>query len=605
MSINRRERATVPRAVSVPLTVGLAALVTLVVPACRRTSETPPPPPAFRLALPDAVAGAGLDYPFGLTVAPDGRRLAFPTATDGRITLVLRDLTTGESRTLPATDGAAMPFWSHDGARLGYFAGGRLRVLEVDAGTDTDVVAAPSPRGGAWLPSGDLLLAPAARGSLVRYRTASQEAEPFTELDAAAGELSHGLPVVSADGRHAIFHVQATTPGRAGIWWAPIDRPAERRRLTGSDAHGLLSRDVLLFANDTALMAQRIDLAAGGLLGRPTMIATPVGRGPLGQLFATVADEGPLLFSAPASALRTLTWVDRSGTTVGTVGSPADSWDLRLAPAVSEREASPVRRGISRVERVAVTQVDAQLGTLDVWAYDGSRPLPLRISTAIEADDHGVWSPDGLRVAWVQGRRAIVVRGAQAMLEEETVRRFDAPVRLWDWSHDGRWLIVGLSDGSTRDDLWALASDGRGDPQPLVRSPFRESDAALSPDGRWIAFASDESGRNEIYVDAFPTPSRRVRLTLGGGTSPRWRGDGRELFFRRGREIHVVALARAAETLEATSTTMLFETPGDIRAFDVTNDGAQLLLNLPASAAPPPVQVIVNWRTLTYGGPGL
>lgn len=592
MSISRREHATGQHTVSAVVTAGLAALVAVTVPACQRANDAPLPPPVLRLALPDAVAGAGIDYPFGLAVAPDGRRLAFPAAIDGRVTLVLRDLTTGESRALPAMDGAAMPFWSPDGARVGYFAGGRLRVLDVGADADTDLLAAPSPRGGAWLPSGDALLAPAIDGALVRYRAEGQRTEPFTELDATSGELSHGLPIVSPDGRDVIFHVRATS-GRGGVWWAPIDRPADRRRLVGSDAHGILSGDALLFANDTALMAQRIDLAAGALLGRPTMIATPVGRGPLGQLFAAAAGEGPLLYSAPTSTLRTLTWVDRTGTTVGTVGGPADSWDLRIAPR-SAGAAGATDLGA----RVAVTQVDAQLGTLDVWAYDGARPLPLRISTAIEADDHAVWAPDGLRVAWVQGRRTIMRRGAQAMLPEEVVRRFDAPVRLWDWSRDGRWLIVGLADPATRDDLWAIASDGGGDARPIVRSPFRDTNAVLSPDGRWIAFASDESGRNEIYVDAFPTPSRRVRLTLGGGTSPRWRSDGRELFFRRGREIHVVSLARAGDALEATSTTRLFETPGDVRAFDVTNDGTRVLLNLPASAAPPFVQVIVNWRSI-------
>lgn len=603
MSINREERSVGLRGVLIAGTVGLVALITVAVPAIRHLRETPlPPPPAVRLALPDASVGAGADYPFGLAVSPDGRRVAFPAARDGHIMLWLRELATGESRALSSADGAAMPFWSSDGLRLGYFAGGRLHVLDVAADADTSLVDAPSPRGGAWLPSGDILLAPAIAGGLVRYLPDVQRVEPFTALDAESGELSHGMPAVSTDGRHVIFHVRATSSARRGVWWAPIDRPADRRRLVGSDAHALLSRGHVLFANDTALMAQRIDLDAGALLGRPMMIATPIGRGPLGQLFAAVADDGPLFYGPPASSLRTVTWVDRSGETLGAVGGPAESWDLRIA---------------QRGDRVAVVQTDAQLGTLDVWAYDGSRPLPIRVSPSIEADDHAVWSPDASRLAWVRGRRTIVVRGAQAMLPADDVRRFDSPVRLWDWPRpstsrrgspappkdevlesDGRWLVVSLMDPSTQADLWLASVRADEDPRPLVRSPFNETDASVSPDGRWMAFASDESGRAEIYLDTFPTVSQRSRLTLGGGTAPRWRGDGRELVFRRGREIHAITLTPSGSSLEATATTRLFEAPGDVRAYDMTNDGTRFLLNLPTATVAPPVHVIVNWQTV-------
>lgn len=584
MSINRSEHGIGPLWLIGAGTVGLAALVTTAIPAIRHLREMPPPPPSsLHLVLPDETIGAGADYPFGLAVAPDGRRVAFPAARDGRVTLWLRDLTTGEARALPTMDGAAMPFWSTDGARLAYFAGGRLHVLDVAGESDSELIDAPTPRGGAWLPSGDMLLAPAIDGSLVRYRVGAQTTEPFTTLDTANGELSHGMPTISSDGRYVIFHVRASTAGRSGVWWAPVDRPADRRRLVGSDAHAIASAGHLLFANDTALMAQRIDLDSGALLGRPMMLATPVGRGPLGQLFVALAEQGPLFYGPPMSTLRTLTWLDRSGVVTGSVGAAASSWDVRIAPTG---------------DRVAVTQVDTQLGTLDVWAYDGSRPLPMRISAAIEADDQAVWSPDASRLAWVRGRRSIILRGAQAVLPEETVRRFDGPVRLWDWSPDSRWLIVGLTDSATRDDLWILPARGDEDPRPLVRSPFSERDAAVSPDGQWIAFASDESGHDEIYVDTFPQPGHRSRLTLGGGSTPRWRGTTREITFRRGREIHAIALAPAGGSLEAAATTKLFETAGDIRSYDVTSDGTRFLVNLPAAATAPPVQVIVNWQTM-------
>lgn len=597
MSINRRPFGIGPLPLLGLGLAGLAALIGLAIPTLRHWRETPPPPPpsppALRLDVPDLADGNGVALSLGLAASPDGRRLVFAVTSAGRPTFWLRHLVSGTVQPLPLTEGATLPFWSPDGTRIGYFAGGQLRVLDVDAGTDNTVAAAPAPRGGAWLASGDIIFAPDVAGALVRWRADAGSMVAVTALDVAAGETSHGLPVASRDGQHLIFQVRATTPARAGIWWAPIDRLGERRRLVGSDAHGLLANGHLLFANDGALMAQPIDLDTGVLGGRATMLATPVGHGSAGQLFASAGAEGPLFYAPPQSAQRVLSWVDRSGTALGTVGGPADSWDLRVAPAGS--------RPAGRRERVAVTQADAQLGTLDVWAYDGARPLPLRISAAIEADDQAVWSPDAARLAWVQGRRTVVTRGAQAVLPDEIVRRFETPVRLWDWSRDGRWLVVGLIDASTRDDLWLLPAHGDGELRALIRSPFRDTDAAVSPDGAWIAYASDESGLYEIYLDMFPTPTRRRRLTLGGGVAPRWRGDGRELFFRRDRAIHAIGLSLAspAAGLEATATTQLFETPGDIRAYDATTEGTRFLLNLPAAATAPALHAIVNWRSLT------
>jgi serine/threonine-protein kinase len=173
------------------------------------------------------------------------------------------------------------------------------------------------------------------------------------------------------------------------------------------------------------------------------------------------------------------------------------------------------------------------------------------------------------------------------------------PIRLWDWSSDGERLVIGYSRPATREDIFTVAANGTGDAAPYAQSPFNESYAAIAPDGQWLAYASDESGQAEIYLDSFPTPGRRARLTAGGGTEPRWSRSGRELFFRRGSEIHVVNVAFDADIPLASSTMRLFDAGGEIRSFDVSADGQRVLVNVPSPGGKAqPISVVVNWRSL-------
>jgi Tol biopolymer transport system component len=193
----------------------------------------------------------------------------------------------------------------------------------------------------------------------------------------------------------------------------------------------------------------------------------------------------------------------------------------------------------------------------------------------------------------------VTARGVMAELPDEVVSRLDHPSRLTDWSGDGQWLVVSQTRAGTRDDLWLVPAQPGADGRGYAQSPFNEIHGAVSGDGRWLAYASDESGRYEIYVDSFPTPGTRARLTSGGGVSPRWNKDGTEIYFRRGTEIHVVRPTLSGAVPEAASSDRLFDARVDIRAYDVSPDGQRFLLNLPAAAADPrPTSVIVNWLTL-------
>jgi hypothetical protein len=521
-----------------------------------------------------------------------------------------------------------MPFWSPDGQRLGFFADGRLKTLALSAGQVVDLADAPAARGGVWHPDGSIIFAPDNNG-LVQWGPDGRELRPITQVDATKGETAHRFPALARrpgdEPRWEIVYVvQASEATRAGLW------TTSGVRLTTSDASALVVNEWLLYARGNALFAQRIEWPEESqyrpvLSGQAQLVGMPVGRSTLGQLFATATAES-VVYGSPQPQLRDLRWMDRGDGMQGTLAGQVDAWDMRIAPHGG---------------RVAVTQLDTQLGTFDVWVYQGGRLLPQRISQAIDVDELAVWSPDATRLAWVQARRAIATRGAQAQLPEQTFRQFDAPIRLWDWSPDGEWFVIGRTRPGTKEDLFvvsattrrgaalappgsagstagerrhssdaapdaalpatpgAAGSDPSQDASPYAASPFNETQADISADGRWIAYASDESGQPEVYVDSFPLPGHRARVTTGGGAEPRWGAGTTEVFFRRGRELHVASLSLEGATPEATGTARLFDAGGDIRAYDVTPDGQRFLLNVPApSSKPEPIAIVINWRSL-------
>lgn len=547
-------------------------------PTAEGDRETPARP--LRAAwLPDESlhVGAGTDYPFGLALSPDGRQLVFPAARAGAVGLWLQSLITNETRALPSTDGASAPFWSPDGARIGFFAAGRIRAIDLANGSVTDIAEAPSGRGAAWNAAGDLVFAATGEGGLTR-RGPDGASSSFTTVDAAHGESSHRWPAFLPDGRHVAFFVRATERSRGGIWIASIDKPSERRRLMAADGQAIVSDDTLLYVNDVALMAQPLDRTTWTTAGRSELAGLNVGRGPLDQVFATASPE-VLIYGPPGTTLRELRWTARDGSAIGRMGEPLDAWDLRLSPDGT---------------RVAITELDPQSRTLDVWIRDKSQPVPKRLSISTDADESGVWSPDGNRIAWVAARRKVSIRGAGAVLPEQVVATFDPPIQVWDWSRDAGFLLIGRTAADTRDDLWIVPLVEDIKERPYAAAAFNQVHGVFAPNGRSIAYASDESGQFDIYVDAFPKPGARIRVTTAGGTEPRWRGDGREIFYRRGSEVHAVTIAGA----EVGASERLFDAGATIRSYDVTADGRRFLLNLPASsAAPRAASIVINWKS--------
>ena len=501
-------------------------------------------------------------------MAADGRRLVFPAAKSGVVSLRLHDLRTGETRELRDTEDAALPFWSSDGSTIGFFAKGRVRALNLDSGQASDLAEAGSGRGAAWNDKGELVFA--ASTGLMK-RSADGSIAPFTTLD---GDAAHAWPAF-LDAAHVVFLVTSSQPNRSGIWIAALGDPKGRRKVIDADTQPIAVDGSILYMRDRALMRQAIDATTFEPAGRPEAVGSNVGRGPLGQIFAT-ASADVLIYGAPGTTLRELRWVARDGTPAGATSEPLDAWDLRIAPDG---------------RRFVVTEVDRQLRTLDVFIRTSTQPAPMRLSLSTDVDESGAWSPDGLRIAWVQQRRKVMIRGAGAVLPEQAIATFETPAQVWDWSRDGRSLLIGRKHGDTGDDLWIQPPAEGAAAQPYATAAFNQAFGVFSPDGRSIAYASDESGQFDIYIDSYPKPGTRARLTTSGGTEPRWSADGRELYFRRGSAIHALVL----DGFEVRSSTTLFDAGAAIRAYDVSRDG-KFLLNVPAeNHAPAAATIVSNW----------
>ena len=563
-----------------PTAAMLALAVVFAVPAVRHWRERPPEPPPRPWPLraswtpPDGTtAGSGGEYVFGLALATDGRTLVYPALHAGAASLVRQDLRDGSTQPLPGTDGAAAPFWSPDGSRIGFFSQAHLNLVDVATGRVSMLADAPSGRGGTVNQAGDVIFAAAGSSGLMR-RSAAGTLTPFTTLGPL--ETAHQWPSFLPDGKHLIFQVVSADRARNGIWMTTLNAPGERARLIDTDAQALIVDSQVLYLADRSLMAQPLNAATYRTEGRPSLVSSPVGRGPLGQILAT-ASRDVLIAGEATSALRELQWRDRNGKSAGPASEPVDAWDLRIAPDG---------------RRVAVTEVDRQIRTLDVFIRTASQPAAQRLSLSTDADDSGVWSPDGLRIAWAGQRRKVMIRGAGAVLPEQTIAVFEEPVQVWDWSRDGRSLIISRRNQTTGDDLWIQPPREGEAPIPYAKAPFNQVFGVLSPDGTRLAYASDESGQFDVYVDSFPKPGSRVRVTTAGGTEPRWSADGRELFFRRGSEIHAVALER----FEVRSTTRLFDAGAPIRAYDVSRDG-RFLINVPVAASPQAqATLVMHWQ---------
>jgi Tol biopolymer transport system component len=549
------------------------AVIGLAVPAVRHLREVPPPPPPSLTLTLAAPAGAELgsgDEPLDAAISPDGRQIVFVATRAGTTTLWRRALESDRAEPLGATEGAQLPAWSPTGDAVLFFSGSQLRSLSLADGQIRDLAEAPTPSGATWLLDDSILFAPQSTGVIRRLHNGA--ISDATTLQ--PGDRAHVFPFRTGFGSDFVY----TAVGDNGRRTVRLVHDRGERDLTITSGHGQIVGAYLLIVRDDVLLAHRMDEGTGMLQGRGSPIASGVGGTPAGRnLF--VASSRLVLSASSSPRARELAWFDLSGTRTGAVGQGGDLWQVRLSPDD---------------QHAAVTFVAPLLRTLDIAIVPTASSRPTEpLTLALAADSDPVWSPDGRRVLFKSlqtGRPALFMkRTHDASAEDE--RFLEADAAPTDWR--GSSVFAQAADPTSGFDIVAIEEPGRTR-TVIVKSGFDDTDGRWSPDGTWLAFVSNESGRPDIY--ATPRQGGRVRVSFGGGIRPRWSRDGRSLFFVRDSAIMRATLATGSPASFSPAVQIL-DAPG-IRDFDVAHRRDGLLAIVPVGAtASSTVSAIVEWQS--------
>ncbi len=561
------------------------ALAVLAIPALRYRLDAPPPAPVeTRLDI----VTPPTDRPKSFALSPDGRQIVFVAHGEGGSRLWLRSLGTTTVQPLAGTEGASYPFWSPDSRSVGFFTDSNLKRFDLGGAAQT-LAPVRVGLGGTWNTDGVIVFAPSQTTGLMRVSANGGAVTAVTAL--GPQQRGHFAPYFLPDGRRFLLFA-----GDA-IYIGTLDGDVATLLTPAASSGVYLASGWLLWVRQgtQTLVAQRLDTEKAVLLGEPVTIADGVGsEGASDGISAvTVAATGLVAYRTTKDQ-RQLIWVDRSGTPRGTVGDPNTG--------LNEPRISPDGR------RVVVWRTVQ--GNTDVWLLDGARMTRLTFDAA--SDQRPIWSPDGTRIAFRSARTGLAdlyVKRADGAAAEELLVASDQIKNPMSWSADGRFLLYRNNDSQTSGDLWVLPMVGERTPSVFLRTPFREAQGTFSPDARWMAYQSDESGRPEVYVRPFVPPGSasqpsgsQWQVSTEGGINPVWRPDGKEVYYLNQKgAMMAAAITVSGSTLSAGAPVLLFPTRivgGGIdalqgRQYDVAADG-RFLINTELDTAVPPITLLLN-----------
>ena len=526
---------------------------------------------------------------WSFSLSPDGRQLAFVADHQGQPTLWVRTLDSAEARPLPGTERARWPFWSPDNRSIGFFADGQMKRVDARGGTPQAITPALGESTAAWGPDGTILFSTVTAPTLRRVDATGGAVQPATV--ATPDSTGHRYPQFVPGTSRFLFFVGGAEAVR-GVYLGDLGS-REATRLVASDARGEYRSGRVFFVRQGTLLAQRVDLDRRRLDGDAVTITDSVAVEPVtGAAAYSTSNDAVIAFRKAVAPSARLTWFDRSGRQVGTFGSPEQVGAIN--PSLSPDDS-----------RIVANRTLG--GQTDVWLLDGTRQTRLTHTSGRNMTRLPLWSHDGGRVAFESVRSSSVALstlstssdGVEEVLVESPLAKIPN-----DWSPDGRSLIYYVPDPTTGTDLWVLPLDTRR-PRIFLQTEANELWAQFSPDGRWVAFQSNATGRYEIYVRPFEAHGGLVPVSTGGGVYPRWSRDGRELYF-------VAPDARMmAARIHATATTLQADVPEPLFAtqklgggqnviahghqYDVARDG-RFLINMDVEASGPPIVLLMNWR---------
>jgi serine/threonine protein kinase len=533
-------------------------------------------------------------------LSPDGQMIAFVTrGTAGETSLWIRPFTSIDARQLPGTEGAAFPFWSPDSRTVGFFAGAKLKKIEAAGGpAQTLADASSDPRGGTWAPDGTIIFSPHTTSPLLRVAASGGAVSEVTKLDTEAGQTSHRWPSILPDGKHILYFGRGGSPQTQGIYGTSIDSPQPKLIIASAVIGAFASVEsdgYLLFVREGTLMAQRFDTGKLELLGDPTpmvenILSFPGEVGPTAYAAVSVA-AGNLVYRTGDQQTTRLTWYDRSGRALETITEPGGYHELSLS-----KDDSKVLFGRNE-----------GAGPQDIYLQDLSRGNATRLTFDPESDNTAVLSPDETQVVFYSnrlGKNGFYRKSASGAGTDELLLTDDNGAYPDSWSSDGKYLLYERNGGTrTKVDLWVLPMTGEAKPTSYLETPFEEAHAQFSPDSRWIAYTSNESGRPEVYIQSFPIGGGKWQISTTGGDQPQWRVDGKELFYiAPDRSLMAVAISDAT-TMQVGRPVVLFQTvmpvsgiTDDRNNYVPSKDGQRFLVNTLADTGNlQPLILVLNW----------
>jgi serine/threonine-protein kinase len=555
----------------------------------RATPATAPSIARLVVTLPDGqrIGGAGMAQP-ALAVSPQGTLIAYVAVSGGREQLYVRPIDRVESRALEGTELATTPFFSPDGQWIGFFAQGKLKKVSLATGTVQTLCDAPNGRGGSW--SGDTIYFAASNDTVISKVSADGGAPTkVTTLDRAKGEISHRWPQVLPGGEALLFDAW-TGPG-------PDEKQVHLQRLdggmrtvvvqAGSSGRYVASGHVIYARNDE-LFAVPFDVGRFSVSGEARRLSDTAWRGSEGHQYA-VSDNGVLVTASgsPARYERRLVWVSRDGHVEPLPVPPGGFYGNAVISPDGRRAA-----------------VDMESGTVGIWLYDFVRATLTPLTTGKGSSQAPRWSHDGTHVVYRgtrMGSRNLWWKTVDDAAGEERVTTGEGIDTVGSWSSDGQWFVYYVTDPITGYDIWALPSGGDRKPRAIVRTPAGEAAPRLSPDGRWLAYTSNESGRTEVLVQSFPEARGTTQISTRGGSEPVWSRDSRELFYLDGDAMMSVEI-RTTPAFTAGTPRLLYEgryviSPNTVASYDVSADGQRFLRVQPMHPDPPAdrIHVALNW----------
>jgi eukaryotic-like serine/threonine-protein kinase len=525
-------------------------------------------------------------------LSPDGNNLAFVAAREqGAVLLWVRPLNALHARALAGTEGATFPFWSPDGRSLGFFAGGKLKTAAVEGGTPSELCNAPSGRGGTWNAEGTIVFTPDFQNVLMQVPASGGTPKPVTVMDTSKHD-SHRWPYFLPDGKHflylAVIHANGRDPNDA-IYFASLDGK-ENRLLMRGFTNVAYAAGRLLFMRDSALMAQPFDPRTGVLEGEAERLAEDVlVDGTVWRAQFDASSGGGLAYASGGLTPWQAMWYDRTGKQQGAAGEKVSNLlSVRLSPDGT---------------RLAT---EAGETNSDIWIYDRKRQVNTRLTFGNGASSSPVWSPDGQWIAYsgVRHKTNLYRKPVNGMGQEELLLEGDGTVRTpLDWSPDGKSLLFLVGDKASTGQIWTLLLAGDRKPLPVTQNTVVAVSARFSPDGHWVAYTSNESGRQEVYVMPFGGGAGKWQISSTGGVQPVWRRDGKELFFWSAENtLMSVPITLKPEGVEVGAAQQLFRfnNPvgiiGVVSPYDVTADGQRFTLITTPQQLSRPITLVTNWR---------